>query len=140
MASIPLLIKDDLERISASTQLNSFDASPVNQAFTAVAQEVAELLKLSHPLQTDSSHRTEIVLIRAIEPEYRQAMAIEPLTARELDVLQLIVEGHNNPTIADKLHITMGTVKTHVRNILKKLYVSDRTQAAIRALRSGLIY
>jgi DNA-binding NarL/FixJ family response regulator len=140
MASIPLLIKDDLERISASTQLNSFDTSLVKRAFTAVAQEVVELLKQSHLPQVDSVNRTEMVMIRAIGAEYRQAIAIEPLTARELEVLQLIVEGHNNPTIAGKLHITMGTVKTHVRNILKKLYVNDRTQAAIRALRSGLVH
>lgn len=140
MASIPLLIKDDLKRISASTQLNAFDASPVNQALTAVAQEVVELLKQSQPLQADGIDRTGMVMIRAIEPEYKQVMAVEPLTARELEVLQLIVEGHNNPTIAGKLHITMGTVKTHVRNILKKLYVNDRTQAAIRALRAGLVH
>ena len=140
MASIPLLIKDDSERLSAPTQIDFFGGSSMNRAFTAVAQEVVELLKQSQPLQTDSIHRTEMIMIRAIEPEYKDVMAIEPLTARELEVLQLIVEGHNNPTIAGKLHITMGTVKTHVRNILKKLYVNDRTQAAIRALRSGLVH
>jgi DNA-binding NarL/FixJ family response regulator len=140
MTSIPLLIEDELERLSAPTQIDSFGGSAVNRAFTAVAQEVVGLLRQSHPLQTDNIHRTEMIMIRAIEPEYRQVMEIEPLTARELEVLQLIVEGHNNPTIGGKLHITMGTVKTHIRNILKKLYVSDRTQAAIRALRSGLVH
>jgi DNA-binding NarL/FixJ family response regulator len=44
------------------------------------------------------------------------------LTARELEVLQMIVDGHNNIAITRKLYITVGTVKTHVRNILKKLY------------------
>ncbi|MBM0744434.1 response regulator transcription factor [Phormidium sp. CLA17] len=139
MASIPLLIEDELERLSAPTQIDSFGGSSVNRAFITVAQEVVGLLKQSHPFQTDSINRTEMIMIRASDPEYRQVMEIEPLTARELEVLQLIVEGHNNPTIAGRLHITMGTVKTHVRNILKKLYVSDRTQAAIRALRSGLV-
>lgn len=140
MASIPLLIEDDLDRLGAPTQIDSFGGSLVNRSFTAVAQEVVERLKQSHSFHTDSINRTEMIMIRAIEPEYKEVIAIEPLTMRELEVLQLIVEGHNNPTIAGKLHITMGTVKTHVRNILKKLYVSDRTQAAIRALRSGLVH
>jgi DNA-binding NarL/FixJ family response regulator len=62
-----------------------------------------------------------------------------PLTERELQVLQLIVDGHSNASIADKLFITVGTVKTHVRNILNKLCADDRTQAAVRALRTGLV-
>jgi DNA-binding NarL/FixJ family response regulator len=66
---------------------------------------------------------------------------IEPytLTDRELEVLQLIVEGCSNALIAERLYITVGTVKTHVRNILNKLCADDRTQAAVRALRSGLV-
>ncbi len=62
-----------------------------------------------------------------------------PLTERELQVLQLIVDGHSNAEIATKLFITVGTVKTHVRNILNKLCADDRTQAAVHALRSGLV-
>lgn len=62
-----------------------------------------------------------------------------PLTERELEVLKLIVDGHSNASIADKLFITVGTVKTHVRNILNKLCADDRTQAAVRALRTGLV-
>ncbi len=61
------------------------------------------------------------------------------LTERELEVLQLIVEGCSNAAIAERLYITVGTVKTHVRNILNKLCADDRTQAAVRALRSGLV-
>ena len=61
------------------------------------------------------------------------------LTERELEVLHLIVEGCSNAIIANKLYITVGTVKTHVRNILNKLCADDRTQAAVRALRSGLV-
>jgi DNA-binding NarL/FixJ family response regulator len=63
----------------------------------------------------------------------------DPLTERELEVLQLIVEGCSNAAIAERLYITVGTVKTHVRNILNKLCADDRTQAAVRALRSGLV-
>jgi DNA-binding NarL/FixJ family response regulator len=61
------------------------------------------------------------------------------LTERELEVLELIVEGCSNAIIAERLFITVGTVKTHVRNILNKLCADDRTQAAVRALRSGLV-
>ncbi|MEM1369240.1 MAG: response regulator transcription factor [Cyanobacteria bacterium P01_H01_bin.15] len=64
---------------------------------------------------------------------------LPPLTDRELEVLSLIVEGRSNSQIANELFITIGTVKTHVRNILGKLRASDRTQAAVRALRTGLV-
>ncbi|EAZ87904.1 LuxR C-terminal-related transcriptional regulator, partial [Crocosphaera chwakensis] len=74
-----------------------------------------------------------------IKETHTQLLDIYPLTERELDVLELIVGGCNNADIAEKLCITVGTVKTHVRNILNKLCVDDRTQAAVRALRSGLV-
>ncbi len=81
----------------------------------------------------------ETVNINAAEPEYSQLIEAYPLTERELEVLQLIVDGCSNAAIAEKLYITVGTVKTHVRNILNKLCADDRTQAAVRALRSGLV-
>lgn len=84
-----------------------------------------------------SSNKT--VAIQATEPEYTNMLEAYPLTERELEVLELIVEGFSNAAIADKLYITVGTVKTHVRNILNKLCADDRTQAAVRALRSGLV-
>lgn len=62
----------------------------------------------------------------------------EALTDRERDVLHLIADGMNNREIAKKLVISEKTVKTHVSNILSKLHLDDRTQAAIYALRHGL--
>ncbi len=82
---------------------------------------------------------SKTVSINAADAEYDQMIAAYPLTERELEVLQLIVEGCSNAIIAEKLYITVGTVKTHVRNILNKLCADDRTQAAVRALRSGLV-
>lgn len=79
------------------------------------------------------------VSIGAVAPEYSQILETYPLTERELEVLELIVAGCSNAAIAEKLYITVGTVKTHVRNILNKLCADDRTQAAVRALRSGLV-
>ncbi|MEM6839785.1 MAG: response regulator transcription factor [Cyanobacteria bacterium P01_C01_bin.120] len=71
--------------------------------------------------------------------DYAQVLEMSPLTERELEVLELIVAGYSNAKIAEELYITVGTVKTHVCNILNKLSASDRTQAAVRALRTGLV-
>ena len=61
------------------------------------------------------------------------------LTDRELEVLSLIVDGATNPQIAEKLFITRATAKAHVHSILQKLCVDDRTQAAVLAMREGLV-
>jgi DNA-binding NarL/FixJ family response regulator len=79
------------------------------------------------------------VMINAVDPEIEKAIETYPLTDREMEVLELIVAGCDNAEIAQKLHLTIGTVKTHVRSILSKLCVADRTQAAVRALRAGLV-
>ncbi len=62
------------------------------------------------------------------------------LTARELSVLELIVKGNSNKEIAEVLGIFESTVKTHVNNILSKLAVNDRTQAATTALQRGIVH
>jgi NarL family two-component system response regulator LiaR len=61
------------------------------------------------------------------------------LTERELEVLTLIARGNTNKSIADELVITIGTVKGHVSNILSKLHLADRTQAAVYAWREGIV-
>lgn len=63
----------------------------------------------------------------------------EDLTNREKEILLLISEGKSNQEIADDLFITLKTVKTHVSNILSKLDVDDRTQAAIYAFKHGIV-
>ena len=65
--------------------------------------------------------------------------SVEQLTEREMDVLRLIAKGQSNKEIADSLIISEKTVKTHVSNILSKLHLADRTQAAIYALRQRLV-
>jgi DNA-binding NarL/FixJ family response regulator len=60
-----------------------------------------------------------------------------PLSGREAEVLKFIMLGHSNDSIAGKMEIDIETVKQHVKHILKKLHVEDRTQAALLALRSG---
>ncbi|HZD56684.1 MAG TPA: response regulator transcription factor [Anaerolineales bacterium] len=63
----------------------------------------------------------------------------ESLTDREEDVLRLLAQGLSNQDIADKLYISERTVRTHVSNILMKLHLANRTQAALHALRGGLV-
>lgn len=74
---------------------------------------------------------------RAGEPgEYR---LFTDLTEREMDVLKLVAKGYTNSKIAEQLVISIGTVKGHVSNILSKLQLADRTQAAVYAWQEGLI-
>jgi len=66
-------------------------------------------------------------------------VADSPLTVRETEILRLVAEGVGNNEIGERLHIGLGTVKGHIRDILDKLAASDRTQAAVLALRRGYI-
>lgn len=73
------------------------------------------------------------------EINYKAGKNTYGLTEREMEVLSLIVEGLSNPQIADRLVITRATAKAHVHSILQKLYVDDRTKAAIMAMKEGLV-
>jgi len=66
-------------------------------------------------------------------------LTVGQLTEREMDVLKLLVEGKNNTEIGGALYLSPNTVKTHVRGIMNKLAVDDRVQAAVVALRAGLV-
>ena len=72
-------------------------------------------------------------------PETKRGENSYGLTERELDVLELMVEGLTNPEIADKLVITRATAKAHVHSILQKLCVTTRTQATVTAMKEGLV-
>jgi DNA-binding NarL/FixJ family response regulator len=71
--------------------------------------------------------------------EVRAPESPESLTERETDVLRLLAQGQSNKEIGRSLHIGEKTVKTHVSNILSKLGVPSRTQAALYAVRIGLV-
>ena len=75
----------------------------------------------------------------AVAARLAQRIPGPELSARELEVLKLIVEGMSNKEIASTLSITESTVKNHVNSILSKLNVKDRTQAATTALRRGIV-
>jgi DNA-binding NarL/FixJ family response regulator len=72
-------------------------------------------------------------------PAPSQKGLIEPLTAREIDILRMIARGRSNREIAESLVITEGTVKNHVTSILGKLGVRDRTQAVLKAQELRLV-
>jgi NarL family two-component system response regulator LiaR len=77
-------------------------------------------------------------LLKELAHEERPAPQGEPLSPRETDVLRLIAHGLGNDQIGKRLFISEATVRTHVSNILAKLGVANRTQAALYALREGL--
>ena len=77
-------------------------------------------------------------LIRELSRPSELPSSEESLTGREVDILKLVAQGLTNQEIADKLMISEWTVRTHVRNILSKLHLANRTQAALYALREGL--
>jgi len=63
----------------------------------------------------------------------------DPLTPREVEVLRMMTGGHSNREIAEAFHVTEGTIKNHVSNILSKLGVRDRTRAVLKALEHGYV-
>ncbi|MBO0460978.1 MULTISPECIES: response regulator transcription factor [Enterococcus] len=105
---------------------------------TSTAHEIADAIR--------ATQRGERVLEPEVTTKMMEKMSRrnEPilhddLTNRENEILMLISEGKSNQEIADELFITLKTVKTHVSNILAKLEVEDRTQAAIYAFKHGLV-
>ncbi len=77
------------------------------------------------------------VLTEVLQPD-KKTLTVDPLTERELEVLRLVSEGLANKEIAEQLHVSELTVRTHVGNILGKLHLANRTQAALYALQKGL--
>ena len=77
-----------------------------------------------------------IAPFRYIAPAYA---SVEPLSAREIDVLQLLAKGLTNQAVADRLVLSIHTVKAHTRSIYSKLAVNNRTQAVDRARTLGVL-
>jgi NarL family two-component system response regulator LiaR len=83
-------------------------------------------------------HRGELWLHPTVARKVIRGRAETPLTPRELDVLRLIARGLSNQAIADELVLSVTTVRYHVSNILSKLNLASRTQAALYAVQAGL--
>ena len=85
-------------------------------------------------------HRGKSSLPAAVAGRLAERLAGPSLTERETDVLKLIVAGNSNKEIGAALYISEATVKTHINNLLSKLGVTDRTQAATTALQRGIVH
>lgn len=124
-----------VEDLLSAIQLTHEGNAWIDPNIARIVLQQAKASQAEHPQDPEA----DTTVIKATDPEYQAILETEPLTDRELEVLELIVAGCSNAVIADKLYISVGTVKTHVRSILNKLCADDRTQAAVRALRSGLV-
>lgn len=143
-----------IKRVSPTTRvvvLTSYHQD--EQIFPAIrAGALSYLLKDIEPEQLADAARKAAVGEAVLHPQVAARVMRElhgsdrncestgvSLTDRELEVLQHIADGSNNATIAERLFISEKTVKRHVSNILGKLHLSDRTQAAVYAWRKGIV-
>lgn len=105
--------------------------------------DAAELFNIVESVAHGESSLTPAMAARILEgfakPTNDEGIPIEDLTEREIAVLDLVATGASNPQIADELFISINTVKTHLRNILDKLQLNNRTQAATYAIEHGII-
>jgi NarL family two-component system response regulator LiaR len=101
-------------------------------------QELLQAVRDVHRGEPSLDPTIALKLIREVRQPTKLPSAAEPLTEREMKVLRLVARGLTNQEIADLLSISERTVRTHVGNILAKLHLANRTQAALYALREGL--
>jgi len=78
--------------------------------------------------------------MRDIQGETALSQTEGALTEREIEILQMVAQGRTNQQIADELFLSERTVRTHITNILAKLRLENRTQAALYALREGIAH
>jgi NarL family two-component system response regulator LiaR len=112
-------------------------------AYCVKGTSVDRLLTAIHAAQEGASYLDPQVARQVMEhlkpTASAEASIVGQLSQRELEVLKLMVEGRSNPEIAAVLYLSPNTVKTHVRGIMNKLAVDDRVQAAVVALRAGIV-
>lgn len=113
--------------------------APRQQLVNAILKVVDGEPTLNRKLATKLLHRLARSHASQSTLESGPEEIAEPLTPRELEVLELLAQGHSNPSIAEDLFVSLGTAKNHVERIRTKLGASDRTQAVVRALELGLI-
>lgn len=106
--------------------------------------DAEELFDLLNGVMRGEAAMTRVMAARLLKgvasnSAVNSAHVAENLTEREIDVLRLVAKGYSNPQIAEELYITVNTVKSHLKNILAKLQLDNRTQVAAYALQSGLV-
>lgn len=100
-------------------------------------QELLQAIRDTHRGQPSMHPTIARRLMQEIRRPSELPPADDPLTGREVEVLGLVAQGLTNQEIADRLYVSERTVRTHVSNILSKLHLANRTQAALYALRKG---
>lgn len=105
---------------------------------TSRAQEIAQAIRAAVQGRSVLESQVASKIMNRFRQPKQESAAHEQLTEREMEVLRLIAKGKSNQEVADELYIGIKTVKFHVTNILAKLGVEDRTQAAIYAVKHGL--
>jgi DNA-binding NarL/FixJ family response regulator len=98
---------------------------------SAVRSDLIDSIRAVYAGQTRINHEVAVQIAKHINND--------PLSDRELDVLRLIASGNSNKSIARRLQITEGTVKSHVKSILAKMHASDRTHATTLGVERGMI-
>ncbi|MFN2183361.1 MAG: response regulator [Anaerolineae bacterium] len=104
--------------------------------------EPEELFEILEQTRKGEAALSGMMMARILEEFQRPGDSLaeqEELTERELEVLQLVVKGDSNAEIASQLFISENTVKMHLRNILDKLHLRNRIQAAVYAIRKGIV-
>ncbi|WP_394188800.1 response regulator [Paenisporosarcina quisquiliarum] len=105
---------------------------------TLPAEKIAEAVRDAVNGQATIAPKVTDLMMKKLRPKDR--MLHDDLTEREIDVLKCLGDGLSNQEIGEKLFIGVKTVKTHVSNILAKLELTDRTQAAVYANRHGILH
>ena len=101
--------------------------------------ELVRAIRAAHAGQAPLSPAVAVRVVEEIAHGGQRPVQADELTPRELEVLSLIARGRSNKRIALELGVAEKTVKTHVSHVLAKLGLSDRTQAALYAVREGLV-
>ncbi len=139
---------DDRELIQAGLQAGAHGyvlKDITARQLTTTIRVVAQGQVLLHPdvahkvLASFSRVPTELAVTAPSAPAFAGASGVEQLTEREREILALLARGASNREISEALYIAGGTVKNHLSNILSKLGVRDRTQAALKARELGLL-
>jgi DNA-binding NarL/FixJ family response regulator len=111
-----------------------------NDSIETIVAGIVRAAAAGEPLLSSRTTRALIARLRALSAERVRGEALRiTLSPRELEVLSLIADGHDNGEIARRLFISPHTVKHHVHAICEKLGVQNRVQAAVQAARAGLV-
>ena len=147
------VLKEEMPEVQIVMLTVSDDDNDLFQAIKNGAQgyllknlEPQELYKMLEGIRQGESPVSGAMASKILH-EFRQSeqkkgkssTEVDELTSREIEVLEQVVTGASNKEIAKTLHIAENTVKIHLRNILEKLHVQNRIQAAVHAVREGLV-